>query len=217
MKHPAVIAMKAIQIFNHLPSQTLELISRKCDLCSYRPNGLIFSENAKANRVGFIVSGFVKLMRGDRKLPLVTEKDSELGHVSDKQMLVDLLGPGDSLGAACALLGDLYSSSAIAITPCNVAFLSADAFVSMLHQIDGLSERVMQSLAKSLVESEKHAQIMNGDLKTRVMTIRRRCSHLGIDVDQWLSNAEVARMAGATRVAVSQIMSREKRSQTTRM
>lgn len=167
---------------------------------------LVMSQNSPAQSVGFIVSGFIKLMRGDRQAPPANSEDEFDG----KRVLVDLLGPGESLGAASALLGKNYSSSAISLTPCNVIFISKDMFTNMLYEIDGLSKSLMESLAKSLIESEKHAQLMNGDVKTRVFSIRKRCERLGVDTDRWLSNAEVARMAGATRVAVSQVMNHEK-------
>lgn len=207
MKHPSTVVLKTIGMFRDLSENSLVKVSKSCDVRFYRPNMLVISQNATANKVGFIVSGFVKLMRGDRQSPSTGAKDDDS---CDKRMLVDLLGPGDSIGAASALLGEEYSSSAIALTPCSIAFVSSDFFISLLYEIDGLSEQVMNTLAKNVIASEKHAQLMNGDLKTRVFAIRKRCEQLGIDIDRWLSNAEVARMAGATRVSVSQIMNREK-------
>ena len=171
---------------------------------------LVMSQNTPAKSVGFIVSGFVKLMRGDRQSPSTSSEDD--CDSDNKRVLVDLVGPGEMLGAASALLGNGYSSSAISLTPCHVIFIGTDAFTTILYEIDGLSKNLMESLAKSLVQSEKHAQLMNGDVKSRVFSIRNRCTKLGIDTDRWLSNAEVARMAGATRVAVSQVMNREKQT-----
>lgn len=210
MKHPAVVTLRTISSFHDLSDQSLEKIAKNCEMRSYRPNMLVMSQNSPAKSVGFIVSGFIKLMRGDRQTP--TKRSEEACESDGKRVLVDLLGPGESFGAASALLGNGYSSSAISLTPCDVAFINADTFTSLLYEIEGLSKNLMQSLAKSLIESEKHAQLMNGDVKTRVFSIRNRCSKLGIDPDRWLSNAEVARMAGATRVAVSQVMNRERRT-----
>lgn len=210
MKRPATVTLRSVQFFRDLPEQTLQEISMKCELRAYKPNMLVMSQNAIADKVGLIISGFVKLMRGDRQsTPILTDPLSS--NISDKRMLVDLLGPGESIGAASTLLGDRYSSSAITLTPCHIVFIKGDSFITLLHEIDGLSQKVMNSLAKSLIASEKHTQLMNGDLKTRVFSIRQRCAQLGVDVDRWLSNAEVARMAGATRVAVSQIMNRQRR------
>ena len=207
MKHPSTVMLRTIRVFSDLPEHALEKVSKACDVRFYRPNMLVMSQNAASSSVGFIVSGFIKLMRGDRQSPTNGYKDED---ECDKRMLVDLLGPGESIGAASALLGEEYSSSAIALTPCSIVFVSSEFFVSLLREIEGLSEQVMSILAKNVIASEKHAQLMNGDLKTRVFSIRNRCRQLGIDIDRWLSNAEVARMAGATRVAVSQIINREK-------
>lgn len=208
-KHPAPITLKLIECFRQLSPQELEKLARKCEMRSYRSNALVVAQNEPANYVCFIVSGYVKIMRGDRQAP---NRSSDSIEANGKCMLVDLLGPGDSLGAASLLLGECYSSSAITLTPSEIVFLGREDFTNFLYEFDGLSEVVMSSLAKSLIAIEKHAHLMNGDLKNRVFEMRKRCQDLGVDVERWLTNAELARMVGATRVAVSQIMNHKKRT-----
>lgn len=212
MKQPAIITLRSVKVFEDLSDKALAEIAQISEMRSFRPNILILSQNAAAQSVAFIVSGFVKLMRGDRQA-MPKSLNADATEYANKCVLVDLLGPGDTLGAASVLLGNGYSSSAISLTPCNLIFIRKDHFINLLYDVDGLSKKLMESLAKSLVESEKHAQLMNGDVKSRVFSIRDRCSKLGVDTERWLSNAEVARMSGATRVAVSQVMNHEKRLQ----
>ena len=52
---------------------------------------------------------------------------------------------------------------------------------------------------------------MRGKVEDRVQALNRYCNSLGLDSERLFSNAEIARMVGASRVAVSQVVNRLRR------
>ena len=52
---------------------------------------------------------------------------------------------------------------------------------------------------------------MRGKVEDRVQALNRYCDSLGLNSENLFSNAEIARMVGASRVAVSQVVNRLRR------
>jgi biotin operon repressor len=62
-----------------------------------------------------------------------------------------------------------------------------------------------------LVDTNRQVELMRGKVEDRVQALNRYCNSLGLNSERLFSNAEIARMVGASRVAVSQIVNRLRR------
>lgn len=91
-----------------------------------------------------------------------------------------------------------------------IRFASRD-LAPCLQQYPAFAAAVARKMAQHLLAADRQIELMRGDLEGRIHAIIRHCQSIGLDTNHWLSKAEIARMAGATRVAVSQVMSRMNR------
>lgn len=207
LPRPTVTTLRTAPVLAELPDSQLEILAAVATWQRHVHGTPLIHQNAPIATVLFLVSGFAKIVRGGPQARLPASAD-----VSDRranprpEAMVALVGPGDIIGEIAALLDTGRSASAIALTPCEVIELPSQDFLSCMQRYPPFSLAVARKLAKRLVDANRQVELMRGDLAGRIHALLRRCREQGLDTDLWLSNAEIARMVGASRVAVSQIM-----------
>ena len=129
--------------------------------------------------------------------------------------MLALLGPGDMVGEVTSLLDVGRSASILALTPCQLIRIGSDDFLTCLQHNAQFALAIARKLAQHLVSADRQVELMRGDLEGRIHAMLRHCRTIGLDTERWLNNAEIARMVGASRVAVSPIMGRLNRKNAT--
>lgn len=170
---------------------------------------LIAAQNGEPDFVGFLISGFVKSVRaGPHQLSPPGSARNERRLRPRPEVMVALLGPGALVNESGVLRNAPNSTSSVALTPCQLIMIPRSAFLGCIAKDSGFAMAVSRRVAQRQMEAERMIELMRGSVEGRVRALLRECDQLGLDARKWLNNAEIARMIGATRVAVSPIMAR---------
>lgn len=211
MLNATVSTLRSAPLLAGLPEDVLKQLSGVCRWSVYQPGDPIMRQNDSSTDICFILSGFVKIVRGGKFVdykPRPVAASPERRVRSRPEIMVALVGPGDLVGEVSALLETGRSASVIALTPCEIIRMSRDQFISLIQQQPTFGLAVSRKLAQRLMEANRQVELMRGNVEARIRALIRHCAHMGIDAKRYLSNAEIARMVGATRVAVSQIINK---------
>jgi CRP-like cAMP-binding protein/CheY-like chemotaxis protein len=212
LPRPTSTTLHTSSLLAELSDATLERLAMVADWQVYAPTDVILQQSAESKSVYFVISGYVKVMQGGA-LPdgVKPERALERRAHTRPQVMLALRGPGDLVGEAALLLDRGGAPSIIALTPCQVIRIASHDLAPCLQQYPQFALAVARQLAQHLIAANHQIALMRGDLEERIRAIVRQCESIGLDVDHWLTKAEIARMAGATRVAVSQVMGRMNR------
>jgi CRP-like cAMP-binding protein len=101
---------------------------------------IVYSESTPAERLWVVRAGEVRLY-----------KSSPSGQVTT----LDVLGPGEIFGALAAESGEVYPSSAEAVTDCTLWWLSQDAFARLLREDPRLPMEVLGIVSRRLREAHE--------------------------------------------------------------
>jgi len=99
----------------------------------------IFFEGDPSSWLGVILEGRVKMI-----------KHSETG----KDVVLDLISPGEMLGEVAAFNGEPYPATAQAMEPTMVAIIQRDDYLRLLKQYPALALRVIEELGRRLREAQ---------------------------------------------------------------
>lgn len=209
---PTSTTLRTSSLLVELPDATLERLAMVADWQVYGATDVILRQSEESKSVYFVIAGYVKVMRGVSPANEVNpERAVERRARTRPQVMLALRGPGDLVGEAALLLDIGGAPSIIALTPCQVIRLASRDLAPCLQQYPQFALAVARKLAQHLIAANRQIELTRGDLEGRIRAIIRQCQSIGLDVDHWLTKAEIARMAGATRVAVSQVMGRMNR------
>lgn len=128
-----------------------------------------------------------------------------------REVLLNVVGPGEILGQVSALDGGPHSASVTTMTDADVVFLDADAFRSLLDTRVAVTEAVARTLARDLRRVERHrvelaAYDVPSRLAGRLVYLADRLSTDGVEVEIPVSQRELAEWCGASREAVTKAM-----------
>lgn len=204
---PTTTTLLTSPLLAELPESKLDWLAAVAIWRNHQPGELICLQNEATNSVYFIIAGFLKIMHGGREAAEAkTGGKSERRRRPRQEVMVALLGPGDMVGEIAALLDTGRSASVVALTPCQVVIVPSQDFLACIHHHPSFALAVTRKMARRLIDANRQIELMRGNLEGRIHALLRHCTAIGLDTERWLSNAEIARMVGATRVAVSPIM-----------
>lgn len=211
---PTVTTLRTAPLLAELPAPRLASLAEVASWHVYSAGEVVARQNEAARAVYIVISGYVKVMRGGAYIDHVLEDGaSERRARSREQVMVTLLGPGELVGEVSVLLGHMRSHSIVTLTPCEVISLPSAEFLATLQSDSTFATSVARRMAAHLEASDQRIELLRGSLEGRIHALLRHCRSMGLDTDRWLTNAEIARMVGATRVAVSLAMNRSSRSE----
>ena len=209
MVRPTLATLRSVNALSKLPVHELEALLPVVRWCYCEAGGVIPNAYTEQGAVLFILSGYVKLVRGGAPRRTGPARQSLDRRMRPRhEVMVALLSPGNMLGEAAAILGVEDTSSYIGLTPCQMVEVPRAKFLSYMQTYPAFAAAAAAHVARRQLHAEQQLELMRGDLEGRIHALLRHCRVLGLDTEKWLSNAEIARMVGATRVAVSQVMGR---------
>lgn len=132
-----------------------------------------------------------------------------------RETLLDLLGPGDFLGALPALGQEKYSDSAWTLTPACLLGLEAHAYTAIMEQFPSVAMATLKGVSRRLTESQQAVHLLSGaPLEQRLAaTLLLLAAKVG---EPWdgatllqvpLSRDDLAAMTGAATESVSRLLS----------
>jgi CRP-like cAMP-binding protein len=133
-----------------------------------------------------------------------------------KEVILELLGAGDPLGAVAAYESRPYPASAVALEDCTLILVRRAAFFALLENSPSLVRGLLNGLSFRLLElTRRIAEVTGGRVETRfchvfLMLADRlgRSEARGLFIPLALSRQDLASLTGTTLETAIRIMSR---------
>lgn len=195
----APIPFDAIPLLAGLKKDDREALAPLCRMRGYDKGDVIFQEGEPADRICFVHIGQVKIVKA----------------AGGRDVIIELLGPGEPVGAVAVFERRPFPASAIALEPSGILSIPEREFFALLekrpemmrHLLAGLTYRLMmvnKRIADLMGSAELRAARLFQTLADRVGIPRGS----GVFVPLPLSRQEIADLIGTTLETAIRLMSR---------
>ena len=190
-----------VPFFQSLDSESLQQVNGKFSASHFASGQSIYYEGEKATLLRVVVYGAVKLIR----------------HTDDgREILVDLLKPGEYFGSLNALGEDTYSETAIAQSDACIMSIGNREFRAVMNSNPTVAVAVLDVTAEKLnTAREQIHHLTSLSVEKRIAHILLKLSdkfgeekEVGLLLQLPLSRKDLADMAGTSTETASRIMSR---------
>lgn len=196
--------LAAAPYFKSLTADQIEAVQRQFTQKHYAAGSSIYSAGETARRLAIVAAGSVKVQR-----PTWDGKD----------VLLDLLVPGDHFGSLAELGDATYPDTAIAHTECCILSTTSAEFSQMLVQYPTVAIDSLSIVAARLRQAQSTIEQLSAyPVEQRIArTLTHLAEKVGVDkgeetlIDVPLSRQDLADMAGTTVETASRVMSEFKR------
>ena len=195
------LRLQKMPVLSPLSQRDWEKVRRLFIEKRFGKDDYIFFEGDPASWLGIVLEGRVKMI-----------KHSEAG----KDVVLNLIAPGEMLGEVAAFNGEPYPATAQAMEPTVAAIIHQDDYLRLLKQYPALAMRVIeeqgrrrreaQDMIKSMAVERVERRIARILLKLAATT--GSSSEEGIIIELPLTRQDIADMAGTTVETAIRTMSR---------
>jgi len=188
-------------LFRRLKPDDRQRLAAVATLCAFEKGATLFSEGEESELMYTVVTGRVKVFK-------TTARGTDV--------ILELFGPGDPVGAVAVYESRPYPASAIALEPTSCLLIPRQAFFALLEGYPTMVRGLLVGLTHRLVElTNRLTELSGGRIEGR---LARFFLKLGTDMGQQrgdgvfiplvLSRQELADMIGTTIETSIRIMSR---------
>ena len=199
MSSPSTIVtttvLKSVPIFGSFPEDQLRALATVVMRRNAPRSTVIMAEGDRVDSLYIVISGRLKVM---------------MGEADGKEVILGIIGPGEIFGEMGLIDDGPRSASVIAIEPCELLTVSRRAFKKCLVENIEVAMAVLRVLVRRLRAADrKIGSLAMLDVYGRVARLLLDMSE---DVDgqkvvtKRLTKQDIARMVGASREMVSQVM-----------
>ena len=193
--------LRVTPVFRKLSPQDLRTIAQAATIKRYEKGQVIFEQDAPSDAFYTIASGRVKIFKM---------------LASGKDLILEVFGTGDPLGAVAAYDGRPFPASAVALEDTACVVIPRPIFFRLLEEHPSLVRGLMLGLTIRLVElTNRMAELSGARIEPRfarlflkLATDLGRSDRGGTFVPLALSRQELADMTGTTIETAIRIMSR---------
>lgn len=193
--------LSQVPFFRGLTSSDLELINSFFHEKDFGIDEFIYLSGDMAEQLYVIADGRVSLLRNS---------------LTGKDILLDLLTPGEFFGATSGLGNDDYLETAQAHTACCILIIDREAFQQVLKRYPAVALTMIEIISERLrIANERVHQLSTLTVEARIASIlimlaakfgEEKGSECLLQVP--LSREDLAGMTGATTESASRVMSR---------
>ena len=194
-------ALRRSVLFRRLKPDDRQRLAEVTTLRAFEKGATLFSEGDGSDQLYTVLSGRVKVFK-------TTPRGTDV--------ILELFGPGDPVGAVAVYESRPYPASAIALEPTSCLLIPRQAFFSLLEAYPTMVRGLLVGLTHRLVElTNRLTELSGGRIEGR---LARFLLKLGTDMGQRrddglfiplvLSRQELADMIGTTIETSIRIMSR---------
>jgi CRP-like cAMP-binding protein len=170
-----------------------------CRVRGYEKNATIFNEGDVADRIHFVVSGRVKIVKS----------------AGTRDMILELLGAGEPVGAVAAFERRPYPAAAITLEPSSILSIPEREFFMLLESRPEMTRRLLAGLTMRLMMLNKRMADMTGSVESRAARLFLTLAERGgvqregtTFIPLALSRQEIADLIGTTLESAIRLMSR---------
>jgi CRP/FNR family transcriptional regulator len=165
----------------------------------YEKGAVIFQEGEPAERIHFVVDGRVKIVKA----------------TGARDLILEILGPGEPVGAVAAFERRAFPAGAVAIEDSTILSVPEREFFQLLESRPEMTRQVLAGITMRLMMMNKRLADMTGSVEVRAsrlfLTLSERLGvprDAGIFVPLALSRQELADLLGTTLETTIRLMSR---------
>lgn len=193
--------LRSSALYRNLSAEDAERLASVSVAKNYEKGEALFSEGDPSDFLYTIISGRVKVAKTMS---------------SGKEVILEIFGPGDPVGAVVAYEGRPYPASAVAIEKTLCVLVRRTAFFSLLEHYPSLVRSFLVGMAQRIVElTHRIPEVAAGKVETRLahlfLKLADRMGRPGAEgtfIPMPLSRQELADLTGTTIETAIRIMSR---------
>ena len=202
MKQVTEDLLLTVPLYQRLPAEDRERLAKVTTRRDYPKGAMIFSEGDSAEVFYTIAKGRVKVFKATP---------------SGKEVILEIFGLGDPLGAIAVYEGRPYPASSIAWEPTTCLLVQKQDFFRLLEAHPTLVRSLLLAMTRRLVDlTNRLAELTSGRIEPRIARLLLKLGNeLGIPASQGairipmpLSRQELADLTGTTIETCIRIMSR---------
>ena len=195
----ADIPFSSIPLFSSLKKEDRDALAPICRVQTFEKNDVIFHEGGPADRIYIVVHGRVKIVKS----------------AGLRDVIIDILGDGELVGAIAVFERMPFPASAIALDASSVLSVPERDFFALLERRPQMTRHILAGLSLRLMTVNKRIADMTGSVERRAvrlfLTLAERAGVQraeGVFLPFALSRQEVADMIGTTLETAIRLMSR---------
>jgi CRP/FNR family transcriptional regulator, nitrogen oxide reductase regulator len=194
-----VIPFDSIPLLAALKKDYRDAVEPLCRMRGYEKGETIFREGDPADRIHFVYAGRVKIVKS----------------AGARDIILEILGPGEPVGAVAAFERGNFPASAVTIEPASIVSIPEREFFALLERRPDMTRRMLAGLTMRLMMLNKRLADMSGSAESRAarlfLTLAERMgrkSAEGTVIPLALSRQELADLIGTTLETAIRLMSR---------
>lgn len=194
-------ALRRSVLFRRLKPDDRQRLAAVASMREFEKGAMLFSEGDGSELLYTVLSGRVKVFK-------TTARGTDV--------ILEIFGPGDPVGAVAVYEARPYPASALALEPTTCLLIPRQAFFSMLESYPAMVRGLLVGLTHRLVElTSRLAELSGGRVEGRLARFFLKLAHdmgqrreEGTFIPLVLSRQELADMIGTTIETSIRIMSR---------
>jgi CRP/FNR family transcriptional regulator len=193
------IPFQAIPILSALSAEDRLALEPLCQVNAHEKGASIFDEGDPADDIHFLFLGRVKIVKS----------------AGDRDVILEILGPGEPVGAVAVFERRPFPATAIALEPSGVITIPSREFFALIERRPEITRRLLAGLTLRLMSLNRRLADMTGSVEHRIgrllATLAERLgskSERGVFIPLPLSRQEIADLVGTTVETAIRVMSR---------
>ena len=193
--------LRRSMLFRRVSPEDRERLAAVSSVRAFDKGALLFNEGDESGEMFTVLAGRVKVFK-------TTARGTDV--------ILELFGPGDPVGAVAVYESRPYPASAVALEPTSCLVMPREAFFALLERHPSLVRGLLVGLTFRLVElTNRLTELSGGRIEGRLARFFLKLAHdmgqrrdEGVFIPLVLSRQELADMTGTTIETSIRIMSR---------
>lgn len=199
MRERPPIPFDAVPILASLSASDRAALAPLCELTAFERGATIFREGDPADRIYFLFLGRVKILKAG----------------PERDLILEILGPGEPVGAVAAFERRPFPASAVAIESCGLVVIPETAFFGLIEKRPAITRALLAGLTRRLMSLNRRLTDMTGSVEYRAARLfstlaarigQRRETEVFVPLP--LARQEIADLLGTTIETAIRVMSR---------
>lgn len=197
----------SIPLLASLRNEDRDALTPLCRLGTYEKNDVVFREGDPAERIHLLVTGRVKIVKA----------------AGARDVIIEILGDGEPVGAVAVFERRPFPATAIALEPSTILSIPEREFFALLEKRPDMTRHLLSGLTMRLMAVNKRIADMTGSVERRAirlfLTLAERIGVAkddGIFIPLPLARQEIADLIGTTMETAIRLMSRWQRDEIVR-